>query len=195
MPFGHQVSRETLCPLGQPEKAIGEKSPIEPWLALHNHSACCVRNRRASLREHDESAEKEQSQSLVTLLGLDGKTIFPVPYRRGGAISLDIPFYRTDYRQGIGDSGCAVAPNSTINSSTPWQLCASKRDGSCWPRAGNIPRLDCSNKFLAIGPIRAALLIALIQNRTASVPGGDSGPQRPGAGDLHQRGIPLRGVN
>ena len=95
MPFGHQVSRETLCPLGQPEKAIGEKSPIEPWLALHNHSACCVRNRRASLREHDESAEKEQSQSLVTLLGLDGKTIFPVPYRRGGAISLDIPFYRT----------------------------------------------------------------------------------------------------
>jgi hypothetical protein len=38
--FEHQVFRETLCPLGQPEKAIGEKPQIEPWLALHNHSAC-----------------------------------------------------------------------------------------------------------------------------------------------------------
>src|SRR5216684_7211850 len=26
--------------LGQPEKAIGHESPIEPWLALHNRSAC-----------------------------------------------------------------------------------------------------------------------------------------------------------
>ena len=38
--FEHPVFRETLCPLGQPEKAIGEKSQIEPWLALHNRSAC-----------------------------------------------------------------------------------------------------------------------------------------------------------
>jgi hypothetical protein len=48
-----------------------------------------------SLRQHHESAEKGKSQSLVTLLGLDGKTISPVPYRRRGSISLDIPFYRT----------------------------------------------------------------------------------------------------
>jgi len=90
----HQVSRETLCPLGQPEKAIGHESPIEPWLALHNRAACCVRNRRTSLRERHESAEKETPQSLVPLLGLDGKTISPVPYRRRGSICLDIPFYR-----------------------------------------------------------------------------------------------------
>src|SRR5579859_7550147 len=38
--FGQRVSRETLCPLGQPEKVIGRESQIEPWLALHNHSAC-----------------------------------------------------------------------------------------------------------------------------------------------------------
>src|ERR1035437_10390641 len=55
----------------------------------------CVRNRRASLRQHDESEEKGKSQSLITLLGLDGKTISPVPYRRGESICLDIPFYRT----------------------------------------------------------------------------------------------------
>jgi hypothetical protein len=49
----------------------------------------------ASLRQHDESAEKENSQRLVTLLGLDGKTISPTSYRPWGAICLDIPFYRT----------------------------------------------------------------------------------------------------
>jgi hypothetical protein len=38
--FGHQVFRETLCPLGQSDKAIGEKPQIEPWLALHNRTAC-----------------------------------------------------------------------------------------------------------------------------------------------------------
>jgi hypothetical protein len=43
MCFKHQVFRETLFPLGQPEKAIGEKSQIEPWLALHNRSACLRR--------------------------------------------------------------------------------------------------------------------------------------------------------
>jgi hypothetical protein len=45
---------------------------------------------------HDESAEKENSESLVPLLGLDGKIIFPVPCRREGGICLDIPFYRTE---------------------------------------------------------------------------------------------------
>src|SRR5438445_1576436 len=45
--FGHRVSRETLCPLGQPEKAIGRESPIEPWLALHNHASFLGRNTRA----------------------------------------------------------------------------------------------------------------------------------------------------
>jgi hypothetical protein len=34
------IGMDIHCPLGQPEKAIGEKSPIEPWLAWHNPSAC-----------------------------------------------------------------------------------------------------------------------------------------------------------
>ena len=44
---------------------------------------------------HDEFTEKEKPQRLVPLLGLDGKTISSGSYRRGGGISLDIPFYRT----------------------------------------------------------------------------------------------------
>ena len=53
----------------------------------------CVRNRRASLRQHDESAGKGNSQNLVTLLGLDGKHLVFCRRRRG--ICLDILFYRT----------------------------------------------------------------------------------------------------
>jgi hypothetical protein len=31
--FRHTVSRATVCPLGQPNQAIGLESQIEPWLA------------------------------------------------------------------------------------------------------------------------------------------------------------------
>ena len=33
-----RVSRATVCPLGQPNKAIGHESPIEPWLAHRHHA-------------------------------------------------------------------------------------------------------------------------------------------------------------
>ena len=42
MCLGHVVSQPTLGPLGQPEKAIGHESPIEPWLAPDHHSALRV---------------------------------------------------------------------------------------------------------------------------------------------------------
>jgi len=32
----------TLCPLGQPEKALGHESQIEPWLTPYNRKACQV---------------------------------------------------------------------------------------------------------------------------------------------------------
>ena len=40
--LGHRVSQPTLGPLGQPEKAIGHESPIEPWLAPDHRSALRV---------------------------------------------------------------------------------------------------------------------------------------------------------
>ena len=42
MCLGHLVSQPTLGPLGQPEKAIGHESPIEPWLAPDHRSALRV---------------------------------------------------------------------------------------------------------------------------------------------------------
>src|SRR3984893_4805132 len=55
----------------------------------------CVRNRRASLRHHNEFAETPNSQRLVSILRLDGKTIPFAPSSQRESISLDIPFYRT----------------------------------------------------------------------------------------------------
>jgi hypothetical protein len=34
--FRQSVSRATVCLLGQPKKAIGHESQIEPWLAVAN---------------------------------------------------------------------------------------------------------------------------------------------------------------
>jgi len=34
--FRQSVSRATVCLLGQPNKAIGHESQIEPWLAIAN---------------------------------------------------------------------------------------------------------------------------------------------------------------
>src|SRR5271169_2752926 len=43
MPRARSVSHPTLVPLGQPEKAMGHESPIEPWLAPDNRAACGLR--------------------------------------------------------------------------------------------------------------------------------------------------------
>jgi hypothetical protein len=46
------ISWLTICPLGQPEKAIGFEPQIELWLALYNRTACRIRNRK---RRHDSN--------------------------------------------------------------------------------------------------------------------------------------------
>ena len=38
--LGTGATETTLCPLGQPEKAIDHESRIEPWLAPYNRPAC-----------------------------------------------------------------------------------------------------------------------------------------------------------
>ena len=51
--FADQVSRATICSLGQPDKAIvpfatANESPIEPWLALSPPVACAAHSRRTT---------------------------------------------------------------------------------------------------------------------------------------------------
>src|SRR5438876_638484 len=36
----HNHDLKGLCPLGQPEKALGQEPQIDPWLTPYNHQAC-----------------------------------------------------------------------------------------------------------------------------------------------------------
>src|SRR5580704_17297739 len=45
----------TLVPLGQPEKAMDHESPMEPWLAPDNLTACWSQNKLASSPRCDEN--------------------------------------------------------------------------------------------------------------------------------------------
>ena len=95
----HRVSRETVCPLGQPEKAIGEQSQIESWLALHNHTACRVETEghRYDITMELGATELKASHRNT---GLDDE----IASSRRGSVFLDIPFYRTGFSE-TGESG------------------------------------------------------------------------------------------
>src|SRR3984885_11269107 len=86
----HQVSRVTLCPLGQPEKAIGRESQIEPWLASTTALLAASEN-KTSNRHHDEFAEKQRPHRLVATRAGCREAL----QSRGEVFLFDIPFYRT----------------------------------------------------------------------------------------------------
>ena len=67
MCLGHLVSEPTLGPLGQPEKAIGHESPIEPWLAPDHRSALRVSELMASLRQAMKTAGRRNPNRWATV--------------------------------------------------------------------------------------------------------------------------------
>src|SRR5438445_11251924 len=82
-------------PLGQPNKAIGLESPIEPWLAHCRHAAC---RRSRTARRTQQLMDRDTAQRSTTEphTGLDVRHLpSPSPCGRGEVFSLDIPFYRT----------------------------------------------------------------------------------------------------
>ena len=97
---GTKVFRETLCPLGQPEKAIGHEPQIEPWLALHNHSACLRQepkgidtNSIMNLREKEQHRVSSQYWGWTARSFLLGRAVV------GEAFVLTSPFIERDYRK------------------------------------------------------------------------------------------------
>ena len=109
MPRARCVSHTTLVPLGQPEKAMGHESPIEPWLAPDNRAACglrtdwlrCAKAMKTAGREDqkrwlNEAASREHGtegqNNLAQRSGLEAKK---KSGRGKGVFFLD-SFYRTD---------------------------------------------------------------------------------------------------
>ena len=86
MPRARLVSHPTLVPLGQPEKAMGHESPIEPWLAPDNRAACGLRTDWLRRPKAMKTAGKENQKRCVNAAasrdhGTEGQNN---PARRGG---------------------------------------------------------------------------------------------------------------
>src|SRR5580693_9094434 len=101
----HRVTVPTLCPLGEPEIAIGHEPRIEPWLP-RNRIACQVSRvdgrchhskneprERKSNPEKNLSSDREPSANS----GLDIETKNFSATGQGRSFFVDIPFYRTTY--------------------------------------------------------------------------------------------------
>ena len=107
----HLVSGPTLCPLGQPQKAIGHESLIGPWLSTEQPPRLSVL--RSPGRRHDHRGMKPQGIEIRSLaavargprrstsererclgLGAECSKASATPSGRR-KMSLDIPSYRT----------------------------------------------------------------------------------------------------
>src|SRR5437588_11420702 len=94
--LGHRVTHFTLCPLGQPEIAIGHEPRIEPWLTQSTTLAC----RSLNSMELPQVAEKlMRIKRQNPCSEADGKWAGSretnLDSSRGRTFFLDIPFYRT----------------------------------------------------------------------------------------------------
>ncbi len=90
-----QVSLLTLCPLAQPEKAIGHESQIEPWLTLTTAllDASETDERRYASKMNLEN-RKNRGSSHQYMGWMSERISLRLPVA-GEVFFLDIPFYRT----------------------------------------------------------------------------------------------------
>jgi hypothetical protein len=88
-----RVSRLTICPLGQPEKAIGLESQIEPWLAPHDHTACSRSEAEGRRHVNEMNLQKwDNHGSSLQHVGWMAERISPLPPVEGEVFFLTSPF-------------------------------------------------------------------------------------------------------
>ena len=97
----HRVTHYTLCPLGEPEIAIGHEPRIEPWFTLNRSLACrsleldgIATIRAEETYEHGQSVKLLQ-RSETSVLQWAGSREKKSRLRSRQNFFLDIPFYRT----------------------------------------------------------------------------------------------------
>src|SRR6266481_4754889 len=108
-----RVSRLTICPLGQPEKAIGLEPQIEPWLAIYNHTACL---RQKSIGVVYASAMNLRKRKITDPqlyeLGWMAGRISSLPPVAGEVFLLTSPFIERAYRRsGSAQKGLVRLPD------------------------------------------------------------------------------------
>ena len=108
--FGTESLGKPYAPSDNPEKAIGHESQIEPWLALHNPSACLRQKPTGVVTTAPMNLAERKDHSASSQYV--GWTARPCSLRlpvAGEAFLLTSPFIERDYRiLGIGGPYCTV---------------------------------------------------------------------------------------
>ena len=73
------------------------------------------------------------------------------------------PRHRAEWLGKIAEAGVRRGRSFTTNSWTRCGFCTSKPGKSCWPKAGSMSAWKLLRGIPSIGPIRAVLLVALLQ--------------------------------
>ena len=95
-----RVSRLTICPLGQPEKAIGLEPQIEPWLAIYNHTACLRQKSMGLVYASAMNLRKRKiTDPPLYELGWMAGRISSLPPVAGEVFLLTSPFIERAYRR------------------------------------------------------------------------------------------------
>src|SRR6267378_2179895 len=103
-----RVSRLTICPLGQPEKAIGLEPQIEPWLAIYNHTACLRQKSMGLVYASAMNLRKRKiTDPPLYELGWMAGRISSLPPVAGRSIFIDISFYRTRQSETCAGRKCS----------------------------------------------------------------------------------------
>src|SRR6516225_1376026 len=96
------VSGLTLCPLGQPEKAAGHESQIEPWLASTTTLLACARKLESvvAIKKMNCCGEKTPRASQHDI-GWKAQQTFSLLPVAGEIFLLTSPFIERGYRKSL----------------------------------------------------------------------------------------------
>ena len=146
MGFRHRVSRATVCPLGQPDTAIGLESQIEPWLpkiTLLEVPACSAVATRNRMRNVPAVTTKTPACSP----GAGARCQKNAPLLAEGEVFfLDIPVHRTPFWPAFSrPKFFGVAPARHGYTVTVFCPRAYKDVSNLESRAVSIPNLERSN--------------------------------------------------
>jgi len=93
------VSGLTICPLGQPEKATGHESQIEPWLASTTTLLACARNRKRRHHKKMNRSEDKTPRASQHDVGWKPERSNPLPSVAGEVFLLTFPFIEPGNRR------------------------------------------------------------------------------------------------
>ena len=73
------------------------------------------------------------------------------------------PRHRAEWLAKIVEPGVRLRPSGSTSNWMRWSLCGREHAATCWRKAGNISAVKLLRQIPYLGPIRSALLVALLE--------------------------------